>query len=106
MLLLDHVISTCRDLVLGSIYWFVKPLYKNKDLVIQNSGKGNSAVIVDRHDYITKAENILNNQDKFTKVNLKDNTLLNLSVNQEKHADKFLKTFLRLTVWQKRQVNC
>ena len=42
-------------------------------MVIQNSDIGNSAEIVDRHDYITKV----------------DNTLLNFTVNQEKQADKF-----------------
>ena len=36
-------------------------------------------------------DNILNDQKKFTTVNLKDGTLLNFAVNQEKHVDKVLK---------------
>ena len=34
--------------------------------------------------------NTLSDQKKFTIVNLKDDTLLNFAVNQEKHIDKFL----------------
>ena len=35
--------------------------------------------------------NILKDQQKFTTATLKDDTLLNFAVNQEKHADKVLK---------------
>ena len=52
-------------------------------MIIQKSDKGNSLVIVDRQDYIKKMNNILSDQEKFT-VNLKDDTLLNFAVNQEK----------------------
>ena len=52
-------------------------------MIIQKSDKGNSLVIVDRQDYIKKMDNILSDQKKFT-VNLKDDTLLNFAVNQEK----------------------
>ena len=34
---------------------------------------------------------ILSDQEKFSKVSLKDDTLLNFAVNQEKHVDKILK---------------
>ena len=37
---------------------------------------------------------ILCNQNKFTIKNLKDDTLLNFNVNQEKHVDKVLKKFV------------
>ena len=37
---------------------------------------------------------ILCNQNKFTIINLKDDTLLNFNVNQEKHVDKVLKKFV------------
>ena len=50
--------------------------------------KGNSVVIVQRHDYLKKMNNILSDQKKFSKVNLKDDTLLNFAINQEKHVDK------------------
>ena len=50
--------------------------------------EGNSVVIVQRHDYLKKMNDILSYQKKFSKVNLKDNTLLNFAINQEKHVDK------------------
>ena len=65
-------------------------LSKNKDLIIQKSDKGNSVVIVQRQDYLEKM-NILSVQKKFNKVSLKDDTLLNFAINQEKHVDKVLK---------------
>ena len=50
--------------------------------------RGNSVVIVQRHDYLKKMNDILSDQKKFSKVNLKDDTLLNFAINQEKHVDK------------------
>ena len=48
-------------------------------------------VIVDRQDYMKKINNTLSDQKKFTTVNLKGDTLLNFSVNEEKHVGKVLK---------------
>ena len=48
-------------------------------------------VIVDREDYIKKMNDILNDKKKFWKINMKDNTLLNFAINQEKHVDKLRK---------------
>ena len=45
---------------------------KNKDLIIQISEKGNSAVIVQRQDYLKKMNYILRDQKKFSKVILKE----------------------------------
>ena len=75
-----------------------KTSLKNKGLIIEKSDKGNSVIIVNKQNYIKKMDNILNNQKKFTLVNLKDDTLLNFAVNQEKHVDKVLKKLLSLTV--------
>ena len=60
-------------------------------MIIQKSVNGNSVVVVDREDYLRKMHNDLSDQKKFTIVNLKDDTLLNLAVNQEKHVDKVVK---------------
>ena len=46
--------------------------------------EGNSVIIIDRHDYIKKIDNILSDQNKFTNVNLKDDTSWNFASNQEK----------------------
>ena len=51
-------------------------------------------VIVDRQDYIKKIDDILSDQNKFCKVSLKDDTLLNFAINQEKHVDKVLKNLV------------
>ena len=75
-----------------------KTSLKNKGLIIEKSDKGNSVIIVNKQNYIKKMDNILNHQKKFTLVNLKDDTLLNFAVNQEKHVDKVLKKLLSLTV--------
>ena len=37
---------------------------------------------------------ILNDQKKISKVSLRDDTLLNFAINQEKHVDKILKKFV------------
>ena len=70
-------------------------LSKNKDLNIQISEKGNSAVIVQRQDYLKKMNDILRDQKKFSKVSLKDDTLLNFAINQEKHIDKVLEKLVK-----------
>ena len=57
-------------------------LSKNKDLIIQKSDKGNSVVIVQREDYLEKMNDILSDQKKFSKVSLKDDTLLDFVINQ------------------------
>ena len=62
----------------------------NKDLIVPKSGRRISVAIVDSHDYIYK-KNIFSDQNKFTKVNLNDDKLLNLSVKKEKRVVKFLK---------------
>ena len=69
-------------------------LSKNEDLIIQKSDKGNYVVIVQRQDYLEKMNVILSDQNKFGKVSLKDDTLLNFAINQEKHVDKVLKKFI------------
>ena len=68
---------------------------------LQKSDKGDSVVIVDRLVYCWQArlhkkmDNILSAQKKFTIVNLKDDTLLNFAVSQEKHVHKVLKKLIK-----------
>ena len=67
-----------------------------KNLIIQQkSDKGNSVVIVKRQDYLKKMNDILSDQKNFSKVRLKDDTLLNFTINQEKHVDKVLKKLVK-----------
>ena len=60
-------------------------------MIIQKSDKGNSVVIVQRQDYFEKMNEILSDQKKFSKVSLKDDTLLKFAINQGKQFDKVLK---------------
>ena len=66
-------------------------LRKNKNIVIQKSDKGNSAVIVDKSDSLDKIKNLLNDTWKFEKFNLKNDGTLNFAVKQEKRVDNILK---------------
>ena len=77
---------------------------KIKISLSKKSDKGNSVVIADKADYLDKMENLLNDKRKFEKNNLKNDAILNFSVNQEKRVDnKFLKKLLRLKVYLKKQ---
>ena len=62
-------------------------------------------VIVDRQDYIKKIDDILSDQNKFCKVSLKDETLLNFAINQEKHVDKVLKNLVESNSMTKKLAN-
>ena len=82
---LDFVKAKTNEAALSSYRTYINNVSQN---LYQ---KGNSVVINDRQDYIKKMHYILSDQKKFTMVNLKDDTLLNFAVNQEKHVDKVLK---------------
>ena len=60
-------------------------------MISQKYDKDNSVVIVQRQDYLKKMNEILCDQKKFSKVSLKDYTVLNFAISQEKHVDKVLK---------------
>ena len=74
-----------------NIFLALQNLRKNKNIVIQKSGKGNSAVIVDKADYLDKMENLLNHKRKFEKINLKNDGILNFAVTREKRVDNIFK---------------
>ena len=61
-----------------------KTSLKIKTCFIQKCVKRNSVIIIDRHDYIKTIGNILSDQNKFTNVNLKDDTSWNFASNQKK----------------------
>ena len=48
-------------------------------------------MLVQRQDYLKKTNGILSDQKKFSKVSLKDDTLLNFAIDPEKQVDKDLK---------------
>ena len=69
-------------------------LSKNKDIVIQKFGKGNSVVIVDKETYIKTIKNLLNDQRKFKRVTWKNNAFLIFVVNQQKRIDTIFKNLV------------
>ena len=66
-------------------------LSKNKDFVVQKADKGNSVVLVDRGVYVKHMENIVKDNTKFEKVDVKTRTL-NFQVNHEKRIIGILKS--------------
>ena len=78
-------------------------LRKNKNIVIQESNKGNSVVVVDQTDYLDKMENLLNDTRIFEKNNLKNDGILNLAINQEKRVGNIPKKLLRVIAYLKKQ---
>ena len=90
-LLIDLTNNNIPQILSKEEFIALQNLSKNKDLIIQKSDKGNSVVIVQRQDYLEKMNDILSDQKKFSKVSLKDDTLLNFDISQEKHVDKVLK---------------
>ena len=63
-------------------------------------------IIIDRHDYIKKIGNILSDQNKFTNVNLKDDTSWNFASNQKKGIEKVLKKLVESdSVTEKKKKN-
>ena len=95
-LLIDLTIAMCLKVCLSKNSLLYKTS-KNKDLLIQKSDKSNSGG-VQRQDCLKKMNDILKEHKKFGKVSLKDDTLLNFAINQEKHVDKVLKNLLSLKV--------
>ena len=59
------------------------------DLVVQKADKGNSVVLVDRDVYVNHMDNILKDNTKFEKVDVKTRTL-HLQVKHEKHINEIL----------------
>ena len=78
-------------------------LRKNKNIVIQESNKGNSVVVVNQTDYLNKMENLLNDTRIFEKNNLKNDGILNLAINQEKRVGNIPKKLLRVIAYLKKQ---
>ena len=64
-------------------------LSKNKNVVVQKADKGNSVVLVDRDVYVKHMENILKDNTKFKKVDMKARTL-SFQVNHEKRINEIL----------------
>ena len=94
-LLIDLTNNNIPQILSKKEFIALQNLSKHKDLIIQKSDKCNSVVIVQRQDYLKKMNDVLSDQKKFSKVSLKDDTLLNFDISQEKHVDKVLKKLVQ-----------
>ena len=68
----------------------LKKLSKSNNLVVPKADKGNSVVLVGRDVFVNHMENILKDNTKFWKVDIKTRTL-NFQVNHEKRINETLK---------------
>ena len=69
----------------------LKRLSKNKNIVIQKANKGNTVVILDKCSYISSIEEILNDNSKFSKLDIPAGKEINHIVNLEKRITSALK---------------
>ena len=64
---------------------------KNKDIIIQKAGKSNTVVIFSKCSYVSAIEEILNDNSKFSKLNIPGGKDINDTVNFEKRITSQLK---------------
>ena len=69
----------------------LKNLIKNRDLIIQKADKGNTVVILNKNDYISKIKIILSDSCKFQKLSIDQNKVLNHIVHMENRIIDVLK---------------
>ena len=69
----------------------LKRLSKNKNIVILKADKGNTVVILDKCSYISAIEEILNDNSKFSKLDIPAGKEINHIVNLEKRITSALK---------------
>ena len=69
----------------------LKRLSKNKNIVIQKADKGNTVVTLDKSSYISATEEILNDNSKFSKLDIPAGKEINNIGNLEKRITSELK---------------
>ena len=72
----------------------LKKLSSMKDIVIHKSDKGNSVVIVNRVDYLKRLHELVDDDQKFEKLNVPEGKDYNFMVKEKSIVDNFL-TMLR-----------
>ena len=72
----------------------IKVLQSNTNLVIQQSDKGNSVVLIDKYIYEKKMKDILSDTSKFVKLIITPGKDFNKIINQERKIKCVLKTLL------------
>ena len=67
-------------------------LVRNKDIVIQKADKGNNIVILNRSDYVSKLNKMLEDISKFKRVNIEEGKALNHLIHMEERIIRLLKS--------------
>ena len=67
-------------------------LVRNKDIVIQKADKGNNIVILNRSDYVSKLNKMLEDTSKFKRVNIEEGKALNHLIHMEERIIRLLKS--------------
>ena len=81
----------------------LRDLIKNRDLVLQRADKGNTVVILNKNDYISKFKVILGDSSKFKKLSIDQNKVLNHVVHMENRIiDAFKKLKNRKIIYRKK----
>ena len=73
----------------------LKDLIKNKDLDIEKADKDNTVVILNKNDYISRMNVILNDSSKFQKLSIDQNKVLNHIVHWKTGLSMYLKSLRR-----------
>ena len=60
-------------------------------------------MLVGKADYLDKMENLLNDKQKFEKINLKNDGILSFAVNQEKRVENVKKKLVASNIYLKKQ---
>ena len=81
----------------------LKNLGSQNDLVVQKSDKGNSVVIIDKHAYVRKVEELLSDPNKFQKLNIKPGKELQAVEKMEARVRNILKKLLASNKIDKKQ---
>ena len=68
----------------------LKIFLKRKDIIVQKADKGNTVVILNRKDYVCKMKNILDGKQKFQKVYIHHDKILNHLIHMENRVGDVL----------------
>ena len=70
----------------------LKNLTENNDMVIQKADKGKTIAILNKNDYISRLNRILDDTSKFTRLHLEEGKVLNHIFHTEQHIIDLLKS--------------
>ena len=70
---------------------YLRSLIRNKEMIVQKVDKGNTVVLLNRKDYISKMKLILADTSKFKNIQIGNSKVLNHLIHMEKKIAQLLK---------------